>query len=239
MSSFAAQAARFTRAQTNFQNDAMSHERSKIAITIMSNSSSNSGMTSSAYSSGGHRGSHEQKGPFVHKQAKEGHHPSGSDEAESNSLKTIRFKDLWNNYPKEASISDLSVLVGGDFPDVLSKKTHAVDISAVRLSRAISKSGHELAEVSDAYTGALFKDKEGNVLILTTFSMASLLTKKLGKPRSAKDQTHILGRQGIVLLDNIKGGTIKSHVDLWNGKGTGSLEDYWHDAGEISFWELA
>ncbi len=177
---------------------------------------------------------HEQKGPFEHKHSKGSSHTS-SDAVEKESLSTLTFLDLWNSYPKEASIRDLSERIGGD---LLAADMKAVDVSCLKLSSAINASGHHITDPANEYTGTMVKDCEGNSVILDCSRFLSLLNRRLGKPRVVSSQTLILGRQGIVLLQSIKSLHGGSYIDLWNGKETASVEDYFHEAGEIAFWEL-
>ncbi len=124
----------------------------------------------------------------------------------------LAFQKLWDKYKYER-------IEAGCAP--------YINQCAIRVSAALKRAGMPLHGYSDPVCKA-----KGVIHARGARSLAQYLWRKFGRPEiiKANKKQAVLGRKGIVFFNNM-------HIDVWDGKKTGSGE-YFGSVKEIWFWEL-
>jgi hypothetical protein len=176
------------------------------------------------------------------------------------SMKTVRFADLWSAWPVDGT-RDLAKALGGDAERALLRSSGGDDAkgaavrdddSVVRLSAAFNKTGHPVPR-STVWSGVELVDCDGFHLIADFGDMLKTLDTKFGGQggggggggsKHGKKHIHskadVAGKRGILVFEGVK--SIKDsggHVDLWDGAQTASvMGDYWTESDKILFYPM-
>lgn len=143
------------------------------------------------------------------------------------------FDALWNNYPGSISAGAVYTMIGGKvFDNYESNPSGFANSCALRMSRALNYSGHEIA-YSKGKTGSgddkkwyYYRVNDVEQYIMSVFG---------GPDMTDATKKSVWMKRGIVLFRNCGWSDASGHIDLWN-KAMAGNHAYWGECPQVSFW---
>jgi hypothetical protein len=160
------------------------------------------------------------------------------------SMKTVRFTDLWRAWPIVGS-SEMGAALGGDVERLLLRPSDDAsspplrDDSSIRLCAAFARVGRPVP-TTGSYTGIEVKDKYGFHYVPGAPEMKKLLDTTFPHAKKhIRGKEDAVGRRGILLFEGVKSLHGDGHVDLWDGTQTAEARgDLWTDAESTHLYVL-
>ncbi len=145
------------------------------------------------------------------------------------------FDGLWNNYPGTYSAAGVYELIGGKVnQNYLNNPNDFANSCALRMSRALNYSGHEIS-YQKGKTGS-GDDKKWYYYRVA--DIIEYVTSIYGSPDLTNaNRNDVWMKRGIILFQNCGWTNASGHIDLWN-KAIAGNHAYWEECSKVSFWSF-